>query len=73
MNTMNSYDMETYEQMRIMGNSLFGLALHDPYLPIQSVSQGKFDIFAIIKNIPKFIASYNYNLLSQKFLEVTSE
>lgn len=68
MNTMNSYDMETYEQMRVMANYLFGLNLHDVYLPSQSVSQGKFDIFQIIRNIPKFVSTYNYNLLSQKFL-----
>lgn len=55
-----------------MANYLFGLTLHDVYLPNQTVSQGKFDIFTIIRNIPKFISSYNYNLLSQKFLEVTS-
>lgn len=73
MNTINIYDMETYEQMRIMANYLFGLTLHDVYLPNQTVSQGKFDIFNIIRNIPKFISSYNYNLLSQKFLEITSE
>lgn len=68
MNTINIYDMETYEQMRIMANYLFGLNLHDVYLPNQTISQGKFDIFTIIRNIPKFISSYNYNLLSQKFL-----
>lgn len=68
MNTINIYDMETYEQMRIMANYLFGLNLHDVYLPNQTISQGKFDIFTIIRNIPKFISTYNYNLLSQKFL-----
>lgn len=73
MNTINIYDMETYEQMRIMANYLFGLNLHDVYLPNQTVSQGKFDIFTIIRNIPKFISTYNYNLLSQKFLEITCE
>lgn len=59
--------------MRIMANYLFGLTLHDVYLPNQTVSQGKFDIFNIIRNIPKFINGYKYNLLSQKFLEVTTE
>lgn len=73
MNTINTYDMETYEQMRVMANYLFGLNLHDVYLPNQTISQGKFDIFIIIRNIPKFISTYNYNLLSQKFLEITSE
>lgn len=73
MNTINIYDMETYEQMRIMANYLFGLNLHDVYLPNQTVSQGKFDIFTIIRNIPNFISTYNYNLLSQKFLEITCE
>ena len=73
MNTMNIYDMETYEQMRIMGNYLFGLNLHNVYLPNQTIAQGKFDIFTIIRNIPGFIQNYNYNLLSQRFLEVTTE
>ena len=72
MNTINIYDMETYEQMRVMANYLFGLNLHDVYLPNQSVAQGKFDIFSIIRNIPAFIEGYNYNLLSQKFLEATT-
>jgi len=65
------YDMETYEQMRIMGNHIFGLKLHDTFLPSQTIEQGKFDILQIIRNIPQFITTYKYNLLSQKFLEVT--
>lgn len=73
MNTINIFDMETYEQMRVMGNHLFGLKLHDVYLPNQTIAQGKFDIFSIIRNIPAFIENYHYNLLSQKFLEATSE
>ena len=68
MNTINIYDMETYEQMRVMANYLFGLHLHDVYLPSQTITQGTFDIFTIIRNIPLFITSYKYNLLSQKFL-----
>lgn len=73
MNTINSYDMETYEQMRIMANYLYGLNLHDVFLPNHSISQGKFDIFSIIRNIPKFLSTYKYSLLSQKFLEITTE
>ena len=58
--------------MRIMGNYLFGLHLHDVYLPNQTITQGNFDILTIIRNIPLFISSYKYNLLSQKFLETTT-
>ena len=68
MNTINIYEMETYEQMRVMANYLFGLNLHDVYLPSQTITQGTFDIFTIIRNIPMFITNYKYNLLSQKFL-----
>ena len=73
MNVMNMHDMETYEQMRILGNHLFGLNLHDVFLPSQTIEQGKFDILTIIRNIPMFIENYKYNLLSQKFLEVTGD
>ena len=72
MNTINIYDMETYEQMRVMANYLFGLKLHDVYLPNQTISQGNFNIFNILRNIPTFISAYKYNLLSQKFLEITA-
>ena len=66
------HDMETYEQMRILGSHLFGLTLHDVFLPTQTIEQGRFDILHIIRDIPRFIANYKYNILSQKFLEVTS-
>lgn len=65
--------METYEQMRVMADYLFGLNLHNVFLPNQTIAQGKFDIFNIVRNIPQFIQNYNYNLLSQRFLEVTTE
>ena len=51
-----------------MANYLFGLNLHDVYLPSQTINQGNFDILQIIRNIPEFISNYKYNLLSQKFL-----
>ena len=57
----------------MMANYLFGLNLHDVYLPSQTITQGTFDIFNIIRNIPGFISSYKYNLLSQRFLEVTTD
>ncbi len=58
--------------MKILGNHIFGLRLHDTYLPSQTIEQNKFDILKIIKNIPEFINNYKYNLLTQKFLEITS-
>ncbi len=68
LNILNMYDMETYEQMRIMGNHLFDLKLHDVFLPSQTIEQGKFDILQIVRNIPNFVTQYKYNLLSQRFL-----
>ncbi len=65
--------METYEQMRVLAAHLFGLRLLDVFLPSSTVEQGKFDILEVIRNIPSFISTFKYNLLSQKFLEVTRE
>jgi WASH complex subunit 7 len=52
---MNMYDMETYEQIRTMGNYLFGLELQNVYLPSQTIDQGQFDILNILRNIPEFV------------------
>ena len=68
LNILNMHDMETYEQMKILASHIFGLRLHDTYLPSQTIEQNKFDILKIIKNIPEFITTYKYNLLTQKFL-----
>lgn len=73
LNILNMHDMETYEQMKILASHIFGLRLHDTYLPSQTIEQNKFDILKIIKNIPEFISTYKYNLLTQKFLEITNE
>ncbi len=37
LNILNMHDMETYEQMKIMGNHIFGLKLHDTFLPSQTI------------------------------------
>lgn len=56
-----------------MGNHLFDLKLHDVFLPNQTIEQNRFDILHIVRNISNFVDQYNYNLLSQRFLELTNE
>jgi len=73
LNILNMHDMETYEMMRIMGSSLFGLKLHDVFLPNHTIERDKFDILTVVRNIPAFINSYKYNILNQRFLELTGE
>lgn len=65
------HDMETYEMMRVMGNHIFDLRLHDVFLPNYTVELDKFNILNVVRNIPAFVTNYKYNLLSQRFLEVT--
>jgi hypothetical protein len=59
--------------MRILGNSLFGLKLHDVFLPNHTIERDKFDILSVVRNIPAFINAYKYNILNQRFLELTGE
>ena len=33
LNILNMHDMQTYQMMRVMGNHLFDLKLHDVFLP----------------------------------------
>lgn len=73
LNILNMHDMETYEMMRVMGNHLFDLKLHDVFLPNHTIERDKFDILAVVRNIPAFIANYKYNILSQRFLEVSGD
>lgn len=49
------YDMETYEQIRTMGNYLFGLDLQNVYLPSQTIDQNLFDILQVLRTIPTFV------------------
>jgi WASH complex subunit 7 len=59
--------------MRVMGNHLFDLKLHDVFLPNHTIERDKFDVLAVVRNIPAFVSSYKYNILSQRFLEVTGD
>ena len=68
LNILNMHDMETYEMMRVMGNHLFDLKLHDVFLPNYTIERDKFDILAVVRNIPHFVNTYKYNLLNQRFL-----
>ena len=59
--------------MRVMGNHLFDLKLHDVFLPNHTIERDKFDILSVVRNIPAFVNSYKYNILNQRFLEITGE
>jgi WASH complex subunit 7 len=73
LNILNMHDQETYEIMRVMGNHLFDLKLHDVFLPNYTIERDKFDILTVVRNIPTFVGSYKYNMLNQRFLELTGE
>ena len=55
-----------------MGNHIFDLKLHDVFLPNYTIERDKFDILTVVRNIPTFVTSYKYNMLNQRFLELTS-
>lgn len=67
-NVINMYDMETYQQIRTMGNYLFGLELQNVYLPSQTIDQNLFDILQVLRTIPSFVERYKYNMFTQTFL-----
>lgn len=56
-----------------MGNHLFDLKLHDVFLPNHTIERDKFDILAVVRNIPQFVTTYKYNILNQRFLEITGD
>ena len=72
-NVINMYDMETYQQIRTMGNYLFGLELQNVYLPSQTIDQNLFDILQVLRTIPTFVERFKYNMFTQTFLELTGE
>jgi WASH complex subunit 7 len=59
--------------MRVMGNHIFDLQLHDVFMPNHTIELDKFNILSVVRNIPTFVGAYKYNLLSQRFLEITSD
>ncbi len=59
--------------MRIMGNHLFDLKLHDVFLPNHTIERDKFDILNVVRNIPSFVANFKYNILNQRFLEMAAD
>jgi WASH complex subunit 7 len=61
-------DWKSYEQMRNLAHSKFGLKLSNVYLPSQTLEQG-LDILLITKNIHIFVNQYSYNLNSNGFVE----
>lgn len=72
MTTINLNDWKTYQQMRSLAKSKYGLYLHNVDIPSQTLEQGV-DILYILRNISYFVQNYYYNLHSQIFIEVTKE
>jgi len=59
--------------MRCLGNHLFDLKLHDVFLPNHTIQRDKFDVLAVVRNIPAFFNTYKYNILNKKFLLITGD
>lgn len=72
LNILNMHDMETYELMRTLGNHIFDLRLHDVFLPNHTIERDKFDILTVVRQIPVFVTEFKYNILNQRFLQVTN-
>lgn len=58
--------------MRTLGNHIFDLRLHDVFLPNHTIERDKFDILSVVRQIPMFVSEYKYNILNQRFLQVTN-
>ena len=65
-------DWMTYAEMRFLAGEKYGLAIGDSYLPMGTLEQG-LDVLQIMRNIPIFVARYNYDANSQTFIERKSE
>ena len=71
-NTVALFDWRTYEVMRSLARSKYGLPMTDVYLPSQTIEQG-LDVLEIMRNIQIFVARYNYNMNNQFFVERQSD
>lgn len=68
MTTIALHDWKTYESMLGYASDKFNLEFASLQLPTQTLEQG-LDIVEITRNITSFIASYQYNLNNQFFIE----
>jgi len=71
-NTVALFDWKTYEEMRFMGRSKYGLPLVDAFLPSGTLEQG-LDVLEVMRNIHVFVGKYHYNMNNQFFIEHQSE
>ena len=71
-NTVALFDWKTYEEMRQLGRTKYGLPLADAYLPSGTLEQG-LDVLEVMRNIHVFVGKYHYNMNSQFFVEHQSE
>jgi len=71
-NTVALFDWKTYEKMRFLGRSKYGLPLADVYLPSGTLEQG-LDVLEVMRNIHVFVGKYHYNMNNQFFIEHQSD
>jgi len=71
-NTVVLFDWKTYEEMRFLGRSKYGLPLGDAFLPSGTLEQG-LDVLEVMRNIHVFVGKYHYNMNNQFFIEHQSE
>jgi WASH complex subunit 7 len=72
LNTVALYDWKTYGEMRNLAEYKYGLNLTEVHLPGATLEQG-LDVLEIMRKIHVFVASYNYNLNNQIFIERQSD
>jgi len=71
-NTVALFDWKTYEEMRFLGRSKYGLPLAEAFLPSGTLEQG-LDVLEVMRNIHVFVGKYHYNMNNQFFIEHQSE
>ena len=70
--TMNTNDWKTYQQMRVLAKSKYGLNLHEVFLPNHNLEQGE-DMIEICRKLLSFSKNYTHNLHSQMFIEIVKD
>ncbi|DBB01020.1 TPA: hypothetical protein ACH3X1_000922 [Trebouxia sp. C0004] len=65
---VSPHDWQTYEEMRILALDKHHLRLGAIDLPTQAPDQ-RVDVQAVIHDLPAFVSSFDYSLVSQTFLQ----
>lgn len=68
---MSSYNWKIYSEMIQLAKLKYGLALDDIHLPEKSLDHA-IDVYELMQNLPKFAATYSYNIHNQVFIEKAS-